>query len=134
MIQKIIIIITQFGNLKIPVHNFGQIIEVLNRFHCCPKSQKTSKNVQKFSKLAKKIKSICRKPEEMFPRWLKILGRLGNFIQVAQQIPSNLQQVQMLFHMKESMLTRTTLEALHAALLVRQKMEYFLHCKLPLNK
>jgi hypothetical protein len=70
----------------------------------------------------------------MLPRWLKILGRLGNFIQVAQQIPSSLPQVWVLSHMKESMLTRTTLEALPAALSVGQKMEYFLHCKLPLNK
>jgi len=70
----------------------------------------------------------------MFPRWLKILGRLGNFIQVAQQIPSSLRQVQVLFHMKESMLTRTTLEVLHAAFLVGQKMEYFLYCILSLNK
>jgi hypothetical protein len=122
------------GIKKIPVDNFGQIIEVKNRFHYYPKSQATWKNVQKFPKLTKKFKSICRKPEEMFPRWLKIFGRLGNFIQVAQQIPSSLQQVQVLFHMKESMLTRTTLEAFHATLFVGQKMEYFLHCKLHLNK
>ncbi len=70
----------------------------------------------------------------MFPRWLKILGRLGNFIQVAQQIPSSLRQVQVLSHMKESMLTRTTLEALPAALSVGQKMEYFHNRKLPLKK
>jgi hypothetical protein len=36
--------------------------------------------------------------------------------------------------MKESMLTRTTLEALPAALSVAQKMEYFLIRKLLLNK
>jgi hypothetical protein len=36
--------------------------------------------------------------------------------------------------MKESMLTRTTLEALPAALSIGQKMEYFLNRKLPLNK
>jgi hypothetical protein len=36
----------------------------------------------------------------MFPRCLKILGRLGSFIQVAQQIPSSLQQVQGLSHME----------------------------------
>ncbi len=70
----------------------------------------------------------------MFPRWLKILGRLGNFIQVAQKNPSSLRQVQVLSHMKESMLTRTTLEALPTALSVGQKMEYFLNRKLPLNK
>jgi hypothetical protein len=44
------------GIKKIPVDNFGQIIEVKNRFHCCPKSQATWKNVQKFSKLAKNFK------------------------------------------------------------------------------
>jgi hypothetical protein len=70
----------------------------------------------------------------MFPRWLKILGKLGNFIQAAQQIPSSLPQVQVLSHMKESMLTKTTLKALLVALSVGQKMQYFLHCKLPLNK
>jgi hypothetical protein len=70
----------------------------------------------------------------MFPRWLKFFGRLGNFIQVAQQIPSSLAQIQVLSHMKESMLTRTTLETLPAALSVGQKMEYFCNRKLPLNK
>jgi len=62
------------------------------------------------------------------------LGRLGNFIQVAQKIPSSLQQVQVLSPMKESMLTRTTLEALPVALSVGQKIEYFHNRKLPLNK
>jgi hypothetical protein len=70
----------------------------------------------------------------MFPTWLKILGRLGNFIQVVQQIPSSLAQVQVLFDMKESMLTITTLEALLVALSFGQKMEFVFHCKLPLNK
>jgi hypothetical protein len=70
----------------------------------------------------------------MIPRWLKILGRLGNFIQVAQQIPSSLSQVQVLSHMKESMFTRTTLEALPAALSVGQTIKYFLNRKLSLNK
>ncbi len=31
------------GIKKIPVDNFGKIIEVKNRFHCCPKSQATWK-------------------------------------------------------------------------------------------
>ncbi len=65
---------------------------------------------------------------------VEILGRIGNFIQVAQQIPSSLQQVQVLSHMKESMFTRTTLEALPAALSVGQQMDYFLNRNLPLNK
>jgi hypothetical protein len=30
--------------------------------------------------VSQKFKAICKKPKEMSPRWLKILGRLGNFI------------------------------------------------------
>jgi hypothetical protein len=59
----------------------------------------------------------------MFQRWLKFFGRLGNFIKVAQQIPSSLRQVQVRSHMKENMLTKTTLEALLATLSIGQKME-----------
>ncbi len=54
-------------------------------------------------------------------------GQIGKFY-------SGCPQVQVLSHMKESMLTRTTLEALPAALSVGQKMEYFFIHKLPLNK
>jgi hypothetical protein len=54
------------GIKKIPVDNFGQIIEVKKRFHCCPKSQATWKNVQKFSKLAKNLRQFAENLRKCF--------------------------------------------------------------------
>jgi hypothetical protein len=66
--------------------NFGQIIEVEKRITFCPKAQATWKDFQKSSRLAKSLRQFEKKPEKLFPRCQKILGRLGKFSQVAQKI------------------------------------------------
>jgi hypothetical protein len=54
------------GIKKILVDNFGQIIEVKNRFHCCPKYRATWKNVQKFSNVPKNLRQFTENLRKCF--------------------------------------------------------------------
>jgi hypothetical protein len=62
---------------------------VVGKKSLLPKISGKKEKYSKDFKANKKFEAICKKREKMFQRCLKILGRLGKFIKVAQQISSH---------------------------------------------